>query len=110
MAKFEIFTSKNGSFYFRLRASNGEPILASEGYKAKSSAKNGIESVRKNAKKDDRFQRKTSSRGQAYFVLIAGNNEPIGKSEMYSSASAMENGIASVKKNAPSAPVEDLTK
>ena len=109
MAKFEIFSAKNGNYYFRLRASNGEPILASEGYKAKTSAKKGIESVRKNAKKNDRFQRKTSSRGQAYFVLIAGNNEPIGKSEMYSSASAMENGIESVKKNAPKAPIEDLS-
>ena len=47
--RFEIYTDKAGEFRFRLKASNGEPILASEGYKAKASCKNGIESVRKNA-------------------------------------------------------------
>lgn len=34
---------------FRLKARNGEIIAVSEGYKAKSSCQNGIESVRKNA-------------------------------------------------------------
>lgn len=105
--KFEIFPGKNGEYYFRLRARNGEPILASEGYKAKSGAMNGIESVRENAGQDDRFKRKTSSNGKPYFVLVAGNNEPIGKSEMYSSEAAMENGIAAVKEVAPNAPVDD---
>ncbi|MCL1896069.1 MAG: YegP family protein [Clostridiales bacterium] len=47
--KFEIYTDKAGEFRFRLKASNGEIILASEGYKAKASCKNGIESVVKNA-------------------------------------------------------------
>lgn len=46
---FEIFKDKAGEFRFRLRAKNGEPILASEGYSAKASAVNGIESVKKNA-------------------------------------------------------------
>ena len=47
--KFEIYTDKAEEFRFRLKASNGEIILASEGYKAKASCKNGIESVVKNA-------------------------------------------------------------
>jgi uncharacterized protein YegP (UPF0339 family) len=47
--KFEIYTDKRGEFRFRLKASNGEIVLASEGYKEKASAKNGIESVKKNA-------------------------------------------------------------
>ena len=47
--KFEIYTDKAGEFRFRLKARNGEIILSSEGYKAKASCKNGIESVRKNA-------------------------------------------------------------
>lgn len=46
--KFEIYLDKAGEFRFRLKASNGEPILASEGYTAKASCKNGIESVCKN--------------------------------------------------------------
>ena len=47
--KFEIYLDKAGQFRFRLKATNGENILASEGYVAKDSCKNGIESVRKNA-------------------------------------------------------------
>ena len=47
--KFEMYTDKAGEFRFRLKARNGEIILSSEGYKAKASCKNGIESVRKNA-------------------------------------------------------------
>ena len=47
--KFEVYTDKAGEFRFRLKASNGEIILASEGYSAKSSCMNGIESVGKNA-------------------------------------------------------------
>ncbi|MBP0962722.1 MAG: YegP family protein [Oscillospiraceae bacterium] len=50
--KFEIYTDKAGEFRFRLKAKNGEVILASEGYKAKASCKNGIESVKKNADSD----------------------------------------------------------
>ncbi|NCB30408.1 MAG: DUF1508 domain-containing protein [Clostridia bacterium] len=47
--KFEMYTDKAGEFRFRLKAKNGEIIVVSEGYKAKASCKNGIESVRKNA-------------------------------------------------------------
>ena len=46
--KFEIYLDKKGEYRFRLKAKNGEPIATSEGYKAKASCKNGIESVRKN--------------------------------------------------------------
>lgn len=47
--KFEIYNDKAGEFRFRLKARNGEIILASEGYKAKAACENGIESVRKNS-------------------------------------------------------------
>ena len=47
--KFEIYTDKAGEFRFRLKARNGEIILASEGYSSKPGVKNGIESVKKNA-------------------------------------------------------------
>ncbi|MBR0385777.1 MAG: YegP family protein [Erysipelotrichaceae bacterium] len=47
--KFEIYTDKAGEFRFRLKAANGEIIMASEGYAQKAGCKNGIESVRKNA-------------------------------------------------------------
>lgn len=51
--KFEIYTDKAGEFRFRLKATNGQIIAASEGYKSKNSCLNGIESVRKNAAEAD---------------------------------------------------------
>lgn len=47
--KFQLYTDKAGEFRFRLTATNGQTIATSEGYKAKASALNGIESVKKNA-------------------------------------------------------------
>ena len=47
--KFEVYVDKAGEFRFRLKAKNGEIIATSEGYQAKTSCFNGIESVRKNA-------------------------------------------------------------
>ena len=47
--KFEVYTDKAGEFRFRLKASNGQVIAVSEGYKAMASCLNGIESVKKNA-------------------------------------------------------------
>ncbi|MDC9724084.1 MAG: YegP family protein [Urechidicola sp.] len=109
MGKFEIYNDKRGEFRFRLKASNGQNILASEGYHAKSGCTNGIESVRKNSQNDARYERLESKNGSPYFNLKASNGQVVGTSEMYSSASAMENGIASVKTNAPNATVDDLT-
>jgi uncharacterized protein YegP (UPF0339 family) len=45
--KFEIKKAKDDEFYFHLKASNGQIILASQRYVTKSSAENGIESVKK---------------------------------------------------------------
>jgi uncharacterized protein YegP (UPF0339 family) len=47
--KFEVYTDKAGEFRFRLKATNGQVIAVSEGYKAIASCLNGIESVKKNA-------------------------------------------------------------
>lgn len=43
------------------------------------------------------------------FDLKAGNGEVIATSEVYTSEAACKNGIESVRKNAPIAPVEDQT-
>lgn len=107
--KFELKKSKSDQFMFNLKAGNGQVILTSEMYKQKASAQNGIESVKKHAGSDDNFERKTSKREEPFFVLKASNGQVIGMSEMYSSDSAMEKGIASVKTNAPDAEVQDLT-
>ena len=47
--KFEVYADKAGEFRFRLKATNGQVIATSEGYKAMASCLNGIESVKKNA-------------------------------------------------------------
>jgi uncharacterized protein YegP (UPF0339 family) len=54
------------------------------------------------------FEIKKSGDGEM-FNLKAGNGEVIGTSEVYNSRASLENGIASVKKNAPEAPVENQT-
>ena len=94
---------------WRLTARNGQNILSSQGYASKAGCKNGIESVKKNAADDSRYERKTSKANEPYFTLKAGNGQVIGKSEMYSGATAMENGITSVKTNGPTAEVVDNT-
>jgi len=47
--KYEIYLDKAGEYRFRLKASNGENILSSQGYTTKAACKNGIESIKKNA-------------------------------------------------------------
>jgi uncharacterized protein len=109
MAKFEIKKAKNDQYYFHLKAGNGETILASEMYTSKASAENGIESVKKNAPDDKRYERKETKNGQYMFNLKAANHEVIGTSESYTTAAARDSGIESVKKNAPVATVDDQT-
>jgi uncharacterized protein len=109
MGKFEITTRKNGEFQFNLKAGNGQVILTSEGYSSKSGCTNGIESVKKNAPDDNNYDKKTSSNGKPYFNLKATNGQIIGNSEMYETEASRDNGIESVKKNAPDAEISDLT-
>lgn len=108
-AKFEIYIDNSNDHRFRLKAANGENILASEGYSNKAAAKKGIESVKTNAPLDERYEKKVARDDSHYFVLKARNGETIGKSQMYTSASSRDKGIESVKSNAPKAVVEDLS-
>jgi uncharacterized protein len=110
MGKFVISKRKNGEFQFNLVAGNGETILTSEGYASKPSCMNGVKSVMKNAPEAKRFEAKVAKNGKFHFNLKASNGQVIGSSELYESQSSCENGIASVKKNAVGAKVEDLTK
>lgn len=101
-----ISPRSNGELQFVLKAGNGEPILASEGYKNRSGCENGIESVKTNAPLDERYDRLTSKNAKHYFNLKAANGQVIGTSEMYETSFGRDNGIESVKKNAPDATVE----
>ncbi len=105
---FEIYTDKAGEFRFRLKAKNGQNILASEGYKQKASCENGIESVRKNSQDDSKFELKEGASGKWTFNLKATNGQIIGTSQAYETESGAKNGIASVKTNALEATVKEV--
>lgn len=96
-------------FTFNLKAANHEVILTSQAYETKEAAKAGIESVQNNGPLAERFEKKTSSAKQPYFVLKAANRQTIGTSEMYSSETARDNGIKSVQTNSPTTEIKDVT-
>ncbi len=105
MGKFEIYCDKRGEHRFRLKAGNGQIILASEGYSSKDGCENGIASVQKNSQDKESFEVKETKNGGYMFNLKAGNGQVIGTSEVYNSDSACNNGIESVMKNAPEAEI-----
>ncbi len=107
--KFECYKDKANQFRFRLKAANGETILASEGYASKASCTNGIKSVMKNSAVPERFVKKETATGKFRFNLIASNGQVIGTSENYSSEASCDNGIASVVKSAAGARIDDQT-
>jgi uncharacterized protein len=106
-ATFIIRKATNGQFRFNLTAANNKTILSSETYRNKPGAQAGIASVKANCAADSHYERRTSSGGHAYFVLMAANKEVIGQSEGYSSKSSMEHGVASVGRNGRKAVVRD---
>ena len=95
MNQLKIFVppEAGAQYRFNLKAGNGEIILSSEAYTNKASAEEGIASVRANGPDESKYERKDSANGQPYFILKAKNGLTIGRSEMYSSASARDNGI-----------------
>lgn len=107
MASFVIHRKQNREYTFSLKADNGEIILSGEGYLTKPSCRNAIASVKVQSPHDASYDRRTNSYGKHYFVLKAANGEILGHSDQYESMAGRENGIASVKRNAPVAPVTD---
>jgi uncharacterized protein YegP (UPF0339 family) len=107
--KYVLKSTTNGGYHFTLKAANGESILSSETYTSKSGATNGIDSVKTNSPNDARYEKKQAANGQYMFNLKAANGERIGSSETYTTESARDNGIASVKANGPTASTDDQT-
>ncbi|MEX0289329.1 MAG: YegP family protein [Flavobacteriaceae bacterium] len=108
MGKFEIKKDKAGKFRFNLKAANGLVILTSEAYNTKASCDNGIASVKKNCGSEKCYDINVAKNGKPYFNLKSTNGKVIGTSQMYASRSSMNKGIASVKNNAPKAPVVEI--
>ncbi|HYI78896.1 MAG TPA: YegP family protein [Chryseolinea sp.] len=107
--KFQVFKStKNGQYYYRLRAANGEIVLSGEGYTSIQSCLKGIASVRINAVNHDRYIKKSEYFDYS-FNLRAGNGEIVGRSESYITAAMRDRGMSAVRRYAVFAKVEDLS-
>lgn len=118
MGKFVIKTTASG-VKFNLCASNGQVIATSEVYSSEAACLNGVESVKKNSVgavedqtvenvqevKNPKFELYTDKAGEFRFRLKATNGQIIAVSEGYTTKAAAENGIESVKKNAPEADI-----
>ena len=119
MGKFVIRKTNTGT-KFDLKAGNGEVIVTSEVYASEGACRKGVASVQKNAPvaevedqtvegfaavKHPKFEVYLDKAGEYRFRLKATNGEIIAVSEGYTSLAGCENGIESVKKNAPDAAV-----
>jgi uncharacterized protein len=107
--KFEVYKDKKGEFRFRLKAGNGQTILASEGYKTKASAMNGIKSVQSNCRAAGNFEKSTTPGGKFRFTMKAKNKQVIGTSQNYATEASRDNGVAAVARAVTGAKVDDLT-
>ncbi|MBQ7661186.1 MAG: YegP family protein [Clostridia bacterium] len=119
MGKFVVKETATG-IKFDLKAGNGQVIATSEVYTSEKACLNGIESVRKNCvgeiedqtvenfetMKHPKFEVYQDKKGEYRFRLKAKNGEVVAVSEGYVAKDSCMNGIASVKKNAPDAPIE----
>lgn len=109
MAEFTLQKASNGLYYFKLRANNGQALLASEGYSSKAGCLNGVNAVKLNGTADNRYEKKTSSNGKYYFNIKASNGQIIGTSEMYEVVTARDNAISAVQTIVADAMVNDET-
>ena len=120
MGKFVIKPAKSGGYVFNLKAGNGEIIAVSEVYNSLDACKNGVQSVKTNApeaaledqtapdfttEKNPKFEMYTDKAGEFRFRLKAKNGQIIATGEGYKAKASCLNGIDSIGRNAPEAPV-----
>ena len=120
MGKFIVKQTKTG-YKFDLKATNGEIIATSEVYTSEASCLNGVQSVKNSCVggvedqtaegfevlKHPKFEVYTDKAGEFRFRLKAKNGQIIAVSEGYKTKPNCLNGVESVKKNAPDAPIEN---
>ena len=107
--KYILHPAGDSQFHWDLKGANATKILSSQLYAAKASAQTGIRSCRDNSGDESRYERLTAKDTRPYFVLKAANGEIIGTSQMYSSESARDQGIASCRENGPTGAIHDAT-
>ena len=127
---FEVITDVAGMIRFHLKAANGQIVAVSHSYGTKENALKGIASIKKNAPiaktadltlggpmpehqpgiaRDPVFEIQFNAPDRYRFHLIAANGQIVAVSQSYLSKQAAENGIESVKTNAPMAKIIDQT-
>jgi uncharacterized protein YegP (UPF0339 family)/uncharacterized surface protein with fasciclin (FAS1) repeats len=127
---FEVFYDSACRFRFHLKAGNGQIVAVSQSYGTKEAALKGIASITKNVPiakvtdftaketmtqpsqgiiQDPVFEIQCDAAGKFRFHLKAGNGQIIAVSQAYKSRGSAENGIASIKNNAPTAKIIDHT-
>lgn len=119
MGKFVVKETNTG-IKFDLKAGNGEVIATSQVYSSKDACLNGIDSVKRNSvvanledqtvegyatEKNPKFEVYVDKAGEYRFRLTATNGQIIATGEGYKSKAGCMNGIESIKKNAPEAPI-----
>ena len=119
MGQFVVRQTKTG-VKFDLKATNGEVIATSEVYTTERTCLQGIQSVKNNCVggiedqtvenfqvlKHPKFEVYVDKAGEFRFRLKAKNGQIIATGEGYKRKDSCLNGIESVKKNAPEAPIE----
>ena len=120
MSRFVIRRLPSG-VKFDLKAPNGQTVATSEVYDSPAACRKGIESVRKSvvtAAVEDltepgrpvsnpKFQLFLDKAGRFRFRLKARNGKVVAVSDGYATRSGCENGIESVRKNAPDAEITE---
>ncbi len=93
-------------FSFSFVSKEGKSVVRSENYKARKSAFNGIESVKKNCQEEGRYEFKLAKNGKLFFNVKASNGQVVGTSMMFASEADRDAAIAELKKEGPVAVVE----
>lgn len=109
MGKFVITKCPLRGFHFDLKTANGQLILSSLDYPTKEGCEKGLVAATFYSFDDSLFNRQRSENGKYFFKLRTQHGEEIGKSSLYDSPLAMEQGIATLKRHAPDAVIVDLS-
>lgn len=92
-------------FSFVFINEEGKTIIKSENYAQKASAKNGIESIKKNCQEDSRYELKESSNGKAFFNIKSTNGQIVGTSALFDSEAIRSSVISELKAKSADAQV-----
>ena len=94
-------------FSFIFVNAEGKTIVKSENYAQKASAKNGIESVKKNCQEDARYEFKESTNGKFFFNIKSTNGQVVGTSALFANEDERSAAITELKANAANAEVTE---